>query len=198
MTQITPIELICVIIIRNLYTRRLEMMKKRSSTYFKLWVSLIVVFIALGLTFVACKPTKQAEEQVTEPIPAPVEEAPAVVSGKTTFKWIPRKAGVKVAEIPLGKSVVCPFEFGINDPAVSKVNFSIKDDKLAQLGIVIAEEEVAVTEGKAASDAMFGITPGTRLGDYELAIVAKNAETGEIIGEGVIPFKVLPKGAGGC
>jgi len=166
--------------------------------YFKLWVSLIVVFIALGLTFVACKPAKKAEEKVTEPIPAPAGEAPPAVPGKATFKWIPGRPGITAAEVPLGKSVVCPFEFDVNDPAVTNVSLSIKDDKLAQMGIVIAEEKVTVAEGKARSDALFGIAPGTRLGEYKLMVVAKNADTGEVLGEGEIPFKVLPKGAGGC
>lgn len=170
------------------------MTKKKNSTCFGLWASLIVVLIALGLTFISCKPAQQAEEKVTAPAPAPTEEAPAV----TDFKWIPARPGATEAEIPVGKAVVCPFEFVVDDPSISKVSFSIKDEKLAQMGIIIAEEEVDVADGKASSDAMFGIIPGTRYGDYKVTIVAKNAASGEVIGEGTIPFKVLPKGAGGC
>jgi len=174
-------------------------MKGRSSfTHFKLWASLIIIFIALGLTFISCKPAKQAEEETTAPAPAVTEEAPAATSDKTTFKWIPLRPGVTVAQVGTGRAVVCPFEFTVNDPSITKVTLSIRDDKIAQMGVVIAEAEVDVADGKVASEAMFGVPPGTRLGNYELAIVAKNAETGEVIGEGIIPFQIVPPGIGGC
>jgi len=173
-------------------------MRKKGSTYFRIWVSLIGIFIASGLTFVACKPAEKAEEKVTEPISVPKEESPAVVSGKTTFKWIPVKAGVTKAQIAIGRGVVCPFEFSGVNPEIKKVKLSIKEEKIAKMGVIVADEEVEIKDGKVASSAMFSVPPGTRLGDYELAIQAKDAQTGAVIGEGVIPFQVLPKGAAGC
>lgn len=174
------------------------MTKKRSSTYFKLQVSVIIVFIALGLTFIACKPAEKAEEKVTEPISVPKEESPAVVSGKTTFKWIPVKAGVTKAQISIGRGVVCPFEFSGVDPKVKKVKLSIKEEKIAKMGVIVADEEVEIKDGKVASSVMFSVPPGTRLGNYELTVQVKDTATGAVIGEGVIPFQVLPKGAAGC
>lgn len=173
------------------------MTKKRGSTYFKLWVSLIIVFIALGLTFVACKPAEKAEEKVTEPISVPKEEPP-VVSGKATFKWIPVKAGTTKAQISIGRGVVCPFEFSGVGSEVKKVKLSIKEEKIAKMGVIVADEETEIKDSKIASSVMFSVPPGTRLGNYELTIQAKDAATGVVIGEGVIPFQILPKGAAGC
>jgi hypothetical protein len=125
------------------------------------------------------------------------KEAPASAP-KTTFKWTPTRAGVTKAQVVIGRGVVCPFEFAGVDPKVKKVKLSIKDEKHVKMGIIVADEEVAISEGKAASSAMFSVPAGTRLGNYELTIVAKDAATGEVISEGMIPFQLLPKGAGGC
>jgi hypothetical protein len=182
---------------------------KEGFAYTWLWMWVIIVFWA-GPTLLSCKPAQKVEE-VKEEVPAeaqpaPVAPAPEEVgipaqvtpAPETTFKWTPAKAGVTKAQVSLGRAVVCPFEFGITDPKIKKVKFSIKEEKIAKMGIIVADEEVATSEGKAASSAMFSVPAGTRLGNYELTIVAKDAATGEVIGEGIIPFQLLPKGAGGC
>ena len=66
------------------------------------------------------------------------------------------------------------------------------------MGVMISEEEVDVIDGKAATVAWFGIHSGTDFGNYELPIIARNTETGEVIGEGIIPFQVVPSGVSGC
>ncbi|MBI5049393.1 MAG: hypothetical protein HZC11_00585 [Nitrospirae bacterium] len=160
-------------------------------TFFMLFVSLVIVVAfaaAAGITAEAPKTKKETKAATKESAPA----------AKTTFKWIPAKAGVTKAQVSIGRSVVCPFEFGVSDAKTAKVKLSIKEANISKMGIIVADEEVTVTGGKAASSAMFSIPGGTRLGNYELTVVAKNAATGAVIGEGKIPFQVMPKGAGGC
>jgi len=168
---------------------------RSNHTFLRLLVSLAigVAFLVAGLNTGADQ-TKSAPK--TEKKEA-TKEAPASAP-KITFKWASTKAGATKAQVSIGRGVVCPFEFAGVAPKVKKVKLSIKDEKLAKMSIIVADEEVAVTEGKAASSAMFSVPAGTRLGNYELTVVAKDAATGEVIGEGIIPFQLLPKGAGGC
>ncbi|MBI4686250.1 MAG: hypothetical protein HY756_00430 [Nitrospirae bacterium] len=120
-------------------------------------------------------------------------------AAKAAFKWTPTKAGATKAEAPIGKAVMCPFEFsGIDAKATKKVKLSIKDENIAKMGIVIDNEEVDVKDGKAAASAMISIAKGTKQGSYDLTIVAKDAATGAVIGEGVIPVQVIAKSAVGC
>jgi hypothetical protein len=196
------------------------MTKRSGLTSFRLWSCFIVIVIALGLTFVACKPAQQTEEKVvteqapaetetapavtetapavTETAPAVTETAPAPSSAKAVFSWTPARPGVKVAQVSTGRAAVNRFQFAINDKSITKVSLSIRDENVVKMGIVLADEELAVKDGKVATDAMFGLAAGTRVGNYELPIVAKNAATGEVIGEGIIPFQVVPQGVGGC
>ncbi len=124
---------------------------------------------------------------------------PAAPAAKAAFKWIPTKPGIKAAQVPIGKGVICPFEFtGIDAKASKKVKFSIKDENIAKMGIAIDNEEVEVKDGKAAASAMISVSKSTKQGNYDLTIVAKDAATGAVIGEGVIPFQVISKSAVGC
>lgn len=114
----------------------------------------------------------------------------------TNFKWRARRPGITRAQIALGRAVTLPFEFTITGD-VKRVKFEIPK-KFSDLGIDIMEDEVIVKNGMAASSVLFSVPPGKPLGKFELTITAKNAATGKVIGQGNIPFMLLPPGVGGC
>lgn len=114
----------------------------------------------------------------------------------TNFKWRARRPGITRAQIALGRAVTLPFEFTITGN-VKKVRFEIPK-KFSDLGIDIMEDEVTVKNGMAASSVLFSVPPGKPLGKFELPITAKDPATGKILGQGNIPFMLLPPGVGGC
>ncbi|MFN3395453.1 MAG: hypothetical protein ACK4Z9_01495 [Thermodesulfovibrionales bacterium] len=114
----------------------------------------------------------------------------------TNFKWRARRPGITRAQIALGRAVTLPFEFTITGN-VKKVRFEIPK-KFSDLGIDIMEDEVNVKNGMAASSVLFSVPPGKPLGKFELTITAKDPATGKVLGQGNIPFMLLPPGVGGC
>lgn len=114
----------------------------------------------------------------------------------TNFKWKARRPGITRAQIALGRAVTLPFEFTITGN-VKKVKFEIPK-KFSDLGIDVMEDEVAVKNGVAASSVLFSVPPGKPLGKFELPITAKDSATGKVLGQGNIPFMLLPPGVGGC
>lgn len=114
----------------------------------------------------------------------------------TNFKWKARRPGITRAQIALGRAVTLPFEFTITGN-VKKVRFEIPK-KFSDLGIDIMEDEVTVKNGMATSSVLFSVPPGKPLGKFELPITAKDPATGKVLGQGNIPFMLLPPGVGGC
>lgn len=114
----------------------------------------------------------------------------------TNFKWRARRPGITRAQIALGRAVTLPFEFTITGN-VKKVRFEIPK-KFSDLGIDIMEDEVAVKNGMVTSSVLFSVPPGKPLGKFELPITAKDPATGKVLGQGNIPFMLLPPGVGGC
>lgn len=114
----------------------------------------------------------------------------------TNFKWKARRPGITRAQIALGRAVTLPFEFTIKD-GVKKVRFEVPK-KFSDLGIDIMDDEVIVKAGMAASSVLFSVPPGKPLGKFELTITAKDPSTGKVLGQGNIPFMLLPPGVGGC
>lgn len=124
---------------------------------------------------------------------AEAAEAPA-----TTFAWYPNRPGIKRAQIALGRAATLRFEFFIKGSAnVTNVKFGLPK-KYADMGIKVDPSQVAVSEGKAASKAVFSVPPGMPLGRFDVPVVAVNAKTGEEIGRGEIQIMLLPAGVGGC
>lgn len=123
--------------------------------------------------------------------------AEAVEAKPASFLWHPNRPGIKRAQIALGRAVTLQFEFLIKGKPVSRVKFGIPK-KYADMGVKIDPGEVAVTEGKAASKAVFSIPPGMPLGKFDVLIIAVDAKTGEELGRGEIPIMLLPSGVGGC
>lgn len=114
----------------------------------------------------------------------------------TNFKWRARRPGITRAQIALGRAVTLPFEFTITGN-VKKVRFEIPK-KFSDLGIDIMEDEVTVKNKVATSSVLFSVPPGKPLGKFELPITAKDPATGKVLGQGNIPFMLLPPGVGGC
>lgn len=114
----------------------------------------------------------------------------------TNFKWKARRPGITRAQIALGRAVTLPFEFTITGN-VKKVRFEIPK-KFSDLGIDVMEDEVSVKNGMATSSVLFSVPPGKPLGKFELPITVKDAATGKVLGQGNIPFMLLPPGVGGC
>lgn len=114
----------------------------------------------------------------------------------TNFKWRARRPGITRAQIALGRAVTLPFEFTITGN-VKKVRFEIPK-KFSDLGIDVLEDEVTVKNGMATSSVLFSVPPGKPLGKFELPITAKDPATGKVLGQGNIPFMLLPPGVGGC
>lgn len=114
----------------------------------------------------------------------------------TNFKWRARRPGITRAQIALGRAVTLPFEFTITGN-VKKVRFEIPK-KFSDLGIDVMDDEVAVKNGMATSSVLFSVPPGKPLGKFELPITAKDPATGKVLGQGNIPFMLLPPGVGGC
>lgn len=112
------------------------------------------------------------------------------------FKWKARRPGITRAQIALGRAVTLPFEFTITGN-VKKVKFEIPK-KFSDLGIDILDDEVAVKSGVASSSVLFSVPPGKPLGKFDLTITVKDSATGKILGQGSIPFMLLPPGVGGC
>lgn len=114
----------------------------------------------------------------------------------SNFKWKARRPGITRAQIALGRAVTLPFEFTITGN-VKKVRFEIPK-KFSDLGIDVMEDEVIVKNGMASSSVLFSVPPGKPLGKFELTITAKDSATGKVLGQGNIPFMLLPPGVGGC
>lgn len=114
----------------------------------------------------------------------------------SNFKWKARRPGITRAQIALGRAVTLPFEFTITGN-VKKVKFEIPK-KFSDLGIDVMEDEVVVKKGMASSSVLFSVPPGKPLGKFELTITAKDSATGKVLGQGNIPFMLLPPGVGGC
>lgn len=160
---------------------------KRASSFKK--ISLLVIFV-VAVTGVVAQSFLTIEKKVSLRMPqAYAEEA-------TDFKWIPRRPGITRAQIALGRAVTLPFEFTIKGN-VQKVRFEIPK-KFSDLGIDVADDEVAVKDGKARSAVIFTVPPGKPLGRFELSVIAKDSKTGKELGKGTIPFMLLPPGVGGC
>lgn len=124
---------------------------------------------------------------------AEAAEAPA-----TTFAWYPNRPGIKRAQIALGRAATLKFEFFVKgNPNVVNVKFGLPK-KYADMGIKVDPSQVAVSEGKAASKAVFSVPPGMPLGRFDVPVVAVDAKTGEEIGRGEIQIMLLPAGVGGC
>ncbi len=114
----------------------------------------------------------------------------------SNFKWKARRPGITRAQIALGRAVTLPFEFTITGN-VKKVRFEIPK-KFSDLGIDVMEDEVVVKNRMASSSVLFSVPPGKPLGKFELTITAKDSATGKVLGQGNIPFMLLPPGVGGC
>lgn len=124
--------------------------------------------------------------------------AEAADTPATVFAWYPNRPGIKRAQIALGRAATLRFEFLVKGKAdVTNVKFGLPK-KYADMGIKIDPSQVAVSEGKAASKAVFSVPPGMPLGRFDVPVVAVDAKTGEEIGRGDIPIMLLPAGVGGC
>jgi hypothetical protein len=94
-------------------------------------------------------------------------------------------------QVTRGQSQVVPFAFAV-DATVSEIRLELEDIVLQQKGVTLEDSIVSVTNGKAASRAVFGfpaqgvIKPGT----YYLNILARDTTSGKIIHTGEIPFIV--------
>ncbi|GAB4412850.1 MAG: hypothetical protein OHK0032_08950 [Thermodesulfovibrionales bacterium] len=157
------------------------------------WVIVLLAGLTVGegLTLLYDSPERLIKQEV-------VKRAEAVEATSTTFAWYPNRPGIKRAQIALGRAATLRFEFFIKGrPIVSQVKFGIPK-KYADMGVKIEPKEVAVSEGKASSKAIFTVPPGMPLGKFDVLIVAVDAKTGEELGRGEIPIMLLPAGVGGC
>lgn len=97
----------------------------------------------------------------------------------------------KFVQVTSGQSRIVSFSFAV-DASVSEISLELKDRVLEQKGIILEDTITPVTNGKAASRAMFvfpsdsDIKPGT----YYLNILARDTVSGKIIHSGEIPFIV--------
>lgn len=149
--------------------------------------------VELGKPFVQPAPLPK---ELPKEVPKKLEAPEATPYARVAFTWIPVRPGVRVAQIAQGRSVTCPIEFsGLPANFTGPVKLEIKDQKVAEMGVSLGE--AVVKDGKIKSAAFFSLAPGGPVGSRRLAIVAKD-EGGNVIGEGEIPFLVLPPGAGGC
>ena len=124
--------------------------------------------------------------------------AEAAEDPSATFAWYPNRPGIKRAQIALGRAATLMFEFFVKGkPNVVNVKFGLPK-KYADMGIKIDPSHVVVSEGKAASKAVFSVPPGMPLGRFDVPVVAVDAKTGEEIGRGEIQIMLLPAGVGGC
>ncbi len=150
---------------------------------------IIVTIIVLSLLTIPIAGKEAKKKELAYISVAFAEEA-------TAFKWKARRPGITRAQIALGRAVTLPFEFTIRGN-VNKVRFEIPK-KFSDMGIDIMEDEVMVKNSMASSSVLFSVPPGKPLGKFELTITAKDAGTGKILGQGNIPFMLLPPGVGGC
>lgn len=126
-------------------------------------------------------------------------KAAEAAEATTEFAWYPNRPGIKRAQIALGRATTLRFEFVIKGKfdASHHVKFGIPK-KYSDMGIKIEPKEVVISEGKAASKAVFAVPPGMPLGRFDILVVAADAKTGEELGRGEIPIMLLPAGVGGC
>mgnify|MGYP000597075067 CR=1 FL=1 len=165
------------------------MKKKDLRSWFLITAAMVFLFAGLSVNLHQSDDTFLSFESSVFPSQVYAEE----VKG---FKWIPRRPGITRAQIALGRAVTLPFEFTISGN-VQKVRFEIPK-KFSDLGIDVADDEVAVKDGKAKSSVIFTVPPGKPLGRFELEVIVKDAKTGKELGKGTIPFMLLPPGVGGC
>ncbi len=156
---------------------------------------MIVLFIGLTVQKVGLISTAGSEGFIKHGIS---KTANAAEVPSFEFAWFPNKPGIKRAQIMLGTSTTLKFEFTLKaQPTVTQVRFVVPK-KYAGMGVMISPGEVAVTNGKAVSKAIFACPPGTPLGKFDMLVIAVDAKTGREIGRGITPFMLLPAGVGGC
>ncbi|NOZ77501.1 MAG: hypothetical protein GXO65_07610 [Euryarchaeota archaeon] len=123
-------------------------------------------------------------------------ESGGAISQELTFSWTPVREGITVAQVAQGRSVTCPFEFSGLPPDYSgEVTVEIQDPEIEGMGISL--KDIKIEDGSIKGGAVFNLKPGGPVGSKKLVIVVKD-DSGNLIGQGVIPFIGLPPGAGGC
>ena len=111
---------------------------------------------------------------------------------KVEFQWYPTIPGKTVQEVTTETEVAIPFKFRIKE-RVSLVIFTISKEYRA-FGIRIVKRTAHVREGAAISKVDFNVPGGMPLGRHSLVIRVIDSDTGKEIGQGEIPFILLPSG----
>lgn len=105
------------------------------------------------------------------------------------FRWISPNPALKSVITTTGNSVSIPFEFKV-EKNISEVTLEIEDKTMEHMGVYLEKAAVEVKDGVAASVATFRLTKAISDGHHRLKIIAKDNATGNVIGEGEIPFNV--------
>ncbi len=99
----------------------------------------------------------------------------------------------QVVKVVNGQPARISFRIRTGENVVSRIKFGIsRQDRL--IGINISPEEVAVHEGIAGSIVEFKIPRGIPLGRHNLAVRVLETGTDRLIGNGILPFILLPSG----
>lgn len=109
------------------------------------------------------------------------------------YRFILRSDGTGegLPEMIPGRIRLIPFAFAFNTP-VRAVRLEIADEEIRAMGVSIDGGEVPVVGGWASSKARFLIKEGTKPWRFSLVILARDPESGGILGKGEIPFAVYP------
>ncbi len=105
------------------------------------------------------------------------------------FRWISPKPALKSVMTTTGNEVSIPFEFRV-EPSISEVRMEIGDKAMELMGVYLDKSVIKVNSGIAASTVTFRLNKAISDGHHRLKIIAKDNATGNVIGEGEIPFNV--------
>ena len=116
------------------------------------------------------------------------------------FSYISKENQEGVVQLTTGEKVEIPFAFRV-DQVVSRVNLEFSGIHNNIAGIAFSRSSVAVEKGRAHSKVILRIASDEDLkaGSHVLTIIARDANSGAIIGEGeiLINFNML-KVIAGC
>jgi len=108
------------------------------------------------------------------------------------FEWISTPPGQRVIKVATETEIMVPFRVKTKG-GVSRIKFSVPR-KFIALGIRVRDSVVTVKSGIASSAVLFNVPRGMPLGRYDLVIMIIDPASNKEIGNGTIPFILLPRG----